>query len=148
MSSDPLLPPDSTPPTGSPVPPLTNSSLVTTTGLPPNLAAGLSMLLLLLGGIIFVIVEKRNQFVRFWAMQSILYGAAWVVFEIAAGIIGLVLNHIPLINHLWSLVFWLAYLGFLIGWISLIVLAFIGSNQEIPVLGKIARQQLAKMPTL
>jgi uncharacterized membrane protein len=33
----------------------------------------------LIGGIIFYIVEKHDGFVRFYAMQSIIFGGAWLL---------------------------------------------------------------------
>ena len=32
----------------------------------------------LIGGIIFYILEKHDSFVRFYAMQSIIFGGAWL----------------------------------------------------------------------
>ena len=52
-----------------------------TTGLPANVAAALACIPLI-GGIIFYILEKRNRFVRFYAMQSIIFGGVWILFSI------------------------------------------------------------------
>src|SRR5260370_9551486 len=66
----------------------------TSTGLPSNVAAALACIPLI-GGIIFYVVEKHDSFVRFYAMQSIILGAAWFVFYIAALIFHGVFNSIP-----------------------------------------------------
>ena len=160
MSSDPLLPPGSEPeptipPQSVPIAPVTPLSPVTgaeanSTGLAPNLAAGLSVLTGIIGGIVFIILEKRDRFVRFWAMQSIFFGAALFAFSIAVNIFLFILAHIIgyLLAHLLGLVFNIVYLGFLAVWIIMLIQSFSGKEWEIPVLGKMAREQLARMPTL
>ncbi len=152
MSSDPNLPsdPNPLPPVGTPGSPLsTEPAAVSTSGLAPNVAAGICAIFTLLGGIIFILVEKRNQFVRFWAMQSIFFGAAWFAFGILSAIIGAILGHIlGLLAILWSLVSLVITLGLLVLWVVTVVQAFSGKAWEIPVIGKLARQQLAKTPML
>ena len=154
MSSDPNLPPsyesNPLPPAGGTSAPLTTEvSQATSTGLAPNLAAGLSAIFTIIGGIVFFILEKRNSFVRFWAMQSIFFGAAWFIFGIVSAVISSVLVHIlGILAVLWGLVALLINLGFVIVWIITIVQAFSGKAWEIPVLGRMARQQLAKTPLL
>ena len=56
------------------------------TGLPSNVAAALACIPLV-GGLIFYILEKRDQFVRFYAMQSIIFGGAWFLFNIVSLVI-------------------------------------------------------------
>lgn len=151
MPSDPFLPPDSTPtpipPAGGPGAPLaTDSALATSTGLTPNVAAGLSVVLTFISGIIFFVLEKRNAFVRFWAMQAIFFGVAWFIEGIVAKVIGMVLGHIPLIGWLWVLVSLLLTIGFVLVWIFMMYKAFTGKTWELPVLGKMAREQLARTP--
>ena len=38
------------------------------------------------GGLIFYILEKQDQFVRFYAMQSIIFGGIWFLFNIVSRI--------------------------------------------------------------
>nr|MDQ2660134.1 hypothetical protein [Verrucomicrobiota bacterium] len=65
-----------------PVAPAVNANATSsTTGLPSNVAAALACIPLI-GGIIFYVLEKRDAFVRFYAMQSIIFGGAWVIFSI------------------------------------------------------------------
>ena len=107
------------------------------------------MLLTLITGIIFLFLEKRNQYVRFWAMQAVLFGAAILVFSIASSIIGTFLTHIFfLFGILWWLFSFLVHLGFLIVWVVMLIKAFGGKEWEVPYLGKLAREQLAKAPML
>ncbi|HEV8367858.1 MAG TPA: hypothetical protein VGQ39_07905 [Pyrinomonadaceae bacterium] len=50
-------------------------------GLAPNVAAALGYIWIV--GLIFFFIEKENKFIRFHAMQSVLYGALWLVIVIA-----------------------------------------------------------------
>ncbi|MDQ6912969.1 MAG: hypothetical protein M3128_08865, partial [Verrucomicrobiota bacterium] len=75
---DPAAP---TPPI-DPVTPGPAATKSTTTDLPSNVAAALACIPLI-GGIIFYVLEKRDAFVRFYAMQSIIFGGAWIIFSIA-----------------------------------------------------------------
>src|ERR1700731_664982 len=62
--------------------------------LPPNVAAALACIPLV-GGIIFYFLEKRNGFVRFYAMQSIIFGSAWILFDIISKILFAIFGSIP-----------------------------------------------------
>src|SRR6266496_3334010 len=53
------------------------------TGLPSNVAAAIACIPLI-GGIIFYILEKHDSFVRFYAMQSLIFGCAWFLFTIVS----------------------------------------------------------------
>ncbi len=154
---EPILP-SSLPPASAPLPGSTTSESYsaplgqttvgpTSTGLEPNVAAGLSTLVTFVTGIIFLLLEKRDAYVRFWSMQSIVFGVAWFAVAIVFGVIHVVLHAIfwPL-GLLWGLFSAVVELGFLIVWIVMIIQAFSGKQWEVPFLGKIARQQLAKLP--
>lgn len=104
-------------------------------GLDPKVAAALSYLLGFITGIVFLLVEKENKFVRFHALQSTLtFGALFVV--------NLVLAYMPFggwpISSLLSV-------GGVILWIVLMIKAYQGEEFELPVVGKIAREQLGKV---
>jgi len=58
----------------------------TSTGLPSNVAAAIACIPLI-GGIIFYILEKHDSFVRFYAMQSIIFGCAWFLFNIVSAVV-------------------------------------------------------------
>src|SRR6266480_1876701 len=66
----------------------------TSTGLPSNVAAAIACIPLI-GGIIFYILEKRDSFVRFYAMQSIIFGCAWFLFNIVSAVVHAVFGAIP-----------------------------------------------------
>jgi uncharacterized membrane protein len=144
------LPPAATPPLGSSAStPLTAPLGSTSTGLEPNVAAGLSTLVTFITGIICLLLEKRDAYVRFWAMQSIVFGVAWFAVAIVFSVIHVVLHAIfwPL-AVLWGLFSAVVQLAFLIVWIVMIIQAFSGKEWNIPFLGKIAREQLARNPTI
>src|SRR5438045_6605782 len=96
------------PPASGPGPELGPKS--TSSGLPSNVAAALACIPLV-GGIIFLLLEKRDAFVRFYAMQSILFGAAWILINIACAILTGLFSHVPVIAFilvtLLSLLCWL-----------------------------------------
>ena len=168
MASDPLFPSGNDPerPTGASNEPVVPTPLstggpgvepsgfaspttspVTDSGLTPNVAAGLAVLMTLITGLIFLFLEKRNRFVRYWAMQAVFFGAAVLVYSIVSAVIGSVLGHIFwLLAILWGLFSLLISLGFLVVWVIMLVQAFSGKEWEVPFVGKLARQQLAKMP--
>src|SRR6266566_5925402 len=66
----------------------------TSTGLPSNVAAAIACIPLI-GGIVFYIVEKHDGFVRFYAMQSIIFGGAWFLFNIASSVVHAVFGANP-----------------------------------------------------
>jgi uncharacterized membrane protein len=131
------------PPSPSPGPELGRKS--TSTDLPSNVAAALACIPLI-GGIIFYILEKHDSFVRFYAMQSIILGAAWLVFYIAALIVHGVFDAIPGIGGIlvffWQIVVALVYIVFLVLWIVAMVKAFTNVLWDIPYIGPIARKQI------
>src|SRR5215475_15662383 len=87
--------PTQPPPPPGPEPGTTATS--TSTGLPSNVAAAIACIPLI-GGIIFYILEKHDGFVRFYAMQSIIFGCAWFLFNIISKILFLILWSIPAIG--------------------------------------------------
>ncbi|MEP6821361.1 MAG: hypothetical protein ABI946_03325 [Chthoniobacterales bacterium] len=115
------------------------------TGLPSNVAAALACIPLI-GGIIFYILEKHDQFVRFYAMQSIIFGGAWIVFDIVARIVHAVFSAVPgiggLLVVLWGLVWAIITIGFLVVFIIAVIKAFSGARWDIPYIGPVARKQV------
>src|SRR6266446_934167 len=113
--------------------------------LPPNVAAALACIPLV-GGIIFYILEKRDGFVRFYAMQSIIFGGAWILFDIISKILFAIFGSIPAIGGIlvffWAIIQALIHIAFLVIWIIAMVKAFTGVRWEIPYIGPIARRQV------
>src|SRR5438067_4140477 len=100
-----------------------------TTGLPSNVAAAIACIPLV-GGIIFYILEKRDGFVRFYAMQSIIFGGAWILFDIISKILFAIFGSIPAIGGIlvffWAIIQALIHIAFLVIWIVAMVKAFTG----------------------
>src|SRR5881398_2206794 len=121
--------PTQSPPPPGPEPETTPKS--TSTGLPSNVAAAIACIPLI-GGIIFYILEKKDSFVRFYAMQSIIFGCAWFLFNIVSAVVHAVFEAIPGIGGI-LVFFWM---------IIAIVKAFTGVRWDIPYVGPIARRQV------
>src|SRR5262245_4469328 len=135
------------PPPPSPEPGSTAKS--TSTGLPSNVAAAIACIPLI-GGIIFYVWEKHDSFVRFYAMQSIIFGGAWLLFSIVSRILFLILWSIPAIGGIlvffWGIIQALIHIAFLVVWIVATVKAFTGIQWDIPYIGPIARKQVETTP--
>lgn len=117
---------------------------VGTGGLTSNVAAALAYVLGLITGILFLALEpyKHDRFVRFHAMQSILFCVAAIVFRIAWSILvsamidvsgwaAMVLIPIGLIISLGMFCFWL----------FLMFQAYSNREFRIPIIGAIAAKQ-------
>ena len=96
--------------------------------LEPNVAGALAYLLAPFTGILFLVIEKENKFVRFHAMQSILFGIAAFAITIISNILA------PLVS-----------IASFVLWLFLMWKAYSNIEYELPVLGKIAREQVNKM---
>jgi uncharacterized membrane protein len=135
--------PSQPPPPPSPQPEANTKS--TSTGLPSNVAAAIACIPLI-GGIIFYILEKHDSFVRFYAMQSIIFGCAWFLFSIVSAVVHAVFGAIPGIGGIlvvfWALTAALVQLAFLVVMIIAIVKAFSGVRWDIPYIGPVARKQV------
>src|SRR6478736_5265043 len=138
---DPVEPPPPPPPAPEPDALAKSNS----TGLPSNVAAALACFPLI-GGIIFYILEKNDRFVRFYAMQSIIFGGAWILFWIVFSIAHAILTPIPAIGLFFAVLLWIIWalvsLGFLVLFIVTVVKAFTGVRWEIPYIGPMARKQM------
>ena len=85
-------------------------------------------------GLIFLLLEQKNAFVRFHAMQSL-------VTFLGLFLITTVVGFIPFLGVLVGLVLW--PLGIVL-WIVLMVKAYKGERYKLPVIGDFVEQQLSK----
>ena len=135
-------PTDPIPPSQPPPDPVASS---TSTGLPSNVAAALASIPLI-GGIVFYVLEKQDNFVRFYAMQSIIFGGAWILFALVYGIAHAILTPIPAIGLVFAIILWIVWalisVAFLVIFIITVIKAFTGVRWEIPYLGPMARKQI------
>jgi uncharacterized membrane protein len=109
----------------------------TASGLSQNVAAGLSYFTWI-AGLIFFLIEKQNRFVRFNAMQSILFSGALtilgIIIQVLAGLLPASLA--VALSCVWGI----AGLVFLAGWIICLVNAFQGKTFKLPYVGDIAER--------
>jgi uncharacterized membrane protein len=110
----------------------------TSMGMQPNVAAGLSYVLGWITGLIFFLVEKQNRFVRFHAMQSILFFGGLTVLNVILNFIG-GLDIILLSAVAGVLGYLIGLVGF-IGWIVLLINGFQGKYFKLPIVGDYAEK--------
>ena len=101
------------------------------TGMQPNFAALLSYVFGLITGLILFLVEKDNKFVKFHAMQSI-------IFSITTTVLYIVLGFIPILGWIALL---LLPLASLVVWILCMVKAYQGAWFKLPWIGDVAAKQ-------
>jgi uncharacterized membrane protein len=107
-------------------------------GLQPNVAAGLAAFFLLIGGLVILLGKPAQQWVRFVAVQSIVFGAIVLIFNIAFGILASILLFVPGAWTVLLIVWWVFRIAVLVGWLVTTVKAFQGSAYRLPVLGDLA----------
>jgi len=139
----PVNPAPPSPPNSLPAPAAATSSRYT--GLPSNVAAALACIPLF-GGLVFYILEKEDRFVRFYAMQSIIFGGICFVLAALSRTLGAIAWSIPVANiffgPLWNFLFAVVKLALAVLMIIAMVKAFTGVRWEIPVAGPMARKQV------
>jgi uncharacterized membrane protein len=137
--------PTQPPPPPGPEPGTTAKS--TSTGLPSNVAAAIACIPLI-GGIIFYILEKHDSFVRFYAMQSIIFGIAWILIGIGCALVSGLFGAFPIeviaiiLQRLWNMIAWLIYVGLFVILIVAVIRALSGVRWDIPYIGPVARRQV------
>jgi uncharacterized membrane protein len=115
------------------------------TGLPSNVAAGICAVFHLLGGIIFYMIEKKDLFVRHWAVQAIFFGSAWLGASILVSILSALFGHLPGVGLIFFLLFgvvghFAVLLAGIILWIIGIIKAFQGERWEYPFISALGRK--------
>jgi uncharacterized membrane protein len=110
----------------------------TTTGITPNIAGVLCYVLGWVTGIIFLVLERKNKWIRYHAIQSII---VFGTLCIALGVLG----WIPFIGWFFSAVIWIA--GVVL-WIVLMVKAYNGERYKVPWAGEIAEKIISSSGTI
>jgi uncharacterized membrane protein len=101
------------------------------TGLEANIAGLLCYVLGWVSGLVFILIEKQSNFVRFHAIQSIyVFGAITVA--------GIVLGWIPVIGMVIGSLIWV--LGVIL-WIILMIKAYQGEKYKLRWVGDWAEKQ-------
>jgi uncharacterized membrane protein len=127
-------------------------------GMDPKVAAAISYIWIV--GLIFFFLEKENRFVRFHAMQSILFGVANSIIMIVLAIIATILTVafgiggamvgggvgtlVSLLIWLIWLLFWLLAMVMFVGLIFAAVKAYQGQKFKLPIIGKMAENIVEK----
>jgi uncharacterized membrane protein len=135
-------------PVGTPPPPAPQTG----TGMDPKIAAAISYIWIV--GLVFYFIEKDNKFVRFHAMQSILFGIANTVIMIVLMFVGFILTFafgfggamvggvigslVSMLVWLVWLLFWLIAIALLIGLVFAAVKAYQGQKFKLPIIGNMA----------
>ncbi|NJE06052.1 DUF4870 domain-containing protein [Thermococcus sp. M36] len=107
----------------------------TSLGMDENVEGLLAYLLGPITGIIFLLLEKESDFVRFHAMQS-------TVTFIAIWILQLVLRIIPVFGMLIGMLLSLVALAF---WVLGMLKAYQGERYKFPIFGNLAEQWVGKV---
>jgi uncharacterized membrane protein len=101
-------------------------------GMAENVAGLLTYSAGIIAGIFFLTLEKESRFVKFHAMQSILFSLAYLS-------VALALRVVPVLGRILYML--LTPLG-LIVWIVLMIKAYRHEYFELPLIGEVARTQL------
>lgn len=117
----------------------------TSSGLEPNVAGLLSYVLGFVTGIIFLLIEKDNKFIKFHAVQSILFSAAVFIlnFIVNALVVPIIFSGLSGLAFLGLLSTGLT-LAFFVLWIMLMIKAYQNQEWELPIIGKIAKDYAKK----
>ncbi|MBI4455197.1 MAG: DUF4870 domain-containing protein [Acidobacteria bacterium] len=138
------------PPNGGREKPASGAQASTTPGSPTadlqrNVAGFLCYLLWFVTGILFLLIEpyNRDKFVRFHAFQSIFFFIAWVVTEVVASVVALIMGAIfpPSLDFIGQIFLSLVTLGLLFVWIFLMYKAYSNEMFRLPILGDLAAKQ-------
>jgi uncharacterized membrane protein len=105
-------------------------------GMQPNIEAGLSYVLGWVTGLIFFLMEKQNRFVRFHAMQSILFFGGVTVIQIILNVI----SHFPVLGFFAGLAGVVVWIIWLVGYIVLLINGFQGKYYKLPIVGDYAEK--------
>ena len=105
------------------------------TKLEPNIAGLLCYVLGWITGLIFFLIEEKDEFVRFHAMQSMIVFGAWTLVQIILTGILYSISHSggEIFSSLWSVIA-------VVLWIVLMIKAYKGERFKLPVSGDLAEK--------
>ena len=113
----------------------------TSTGLDPKLAGMLCYILGIITGLIFFLIEKSNDVVRFHAAQSIVFSGSVIVLWIVLAILGMIIATVSwTLGSLYSILTLLVWLGLFVVWVILLIKGYSGTKWKLPFLGDIAER--------
>ncbi|HUB31285.1 MAG TPA: DUF4870 domain-containing protein [Terracidiphilus sp.] len=111
-------------------------------GLSENAAGGLAYVTII-PAIIFLLVEPYNKssYIRFHSWQCIFMAIAWIVVDVAIGILARVMS---VMGFLAFGLYPLVALGMLILWLMVLIKAFNGERLKLPIVGELAEKQAGR----
>ena len=107
-------------------------------GLDPNTAALLTYLLGWVTGLLFLVIEKGNDYVRFHAMQSVIFFGGVTLVAVVLWLLLLV----PYINILFMVLLSLLGLFTFAAWAILMIKAYQGDRFMLPWVGERAERRV------
>lgn len=107
------------------------------TGLDSNIGGLLSYVLGWITGLVFYLIEEKDEFVRFHAMQSIIVFGAITVLSIVLRILFIV----PYLGAILGAFLWIASVAL---WVILMVRAYQGKRFKLPIAGDMAEKYSVK----
>ncbi|MBI2852658.1 MAG: DUF4870 domain-containing protein [Chloroflexi bacterium] len=113
---------------------MTEANRKTSIGLEANIAGVLCYVAGWVSGLVFLVIEKENDFVRFHAMQS-------TAFFGAVTVVSILLGFIPIIGWI---IGWLIGVLAVVMWIVLMMKAYQGQKMKLPIAGDFAEKQTAR----
>ncbi|QLG48026.1 DUF4870 domain-containing protein [Natrinema halophilum] len=124
------------------------ASTATSVGPDGNVLGALSYILSPIGGILVYLLEEENEFARFHAAQSIVFGVAALAISTTVWVFSTVFSLLmpDLLGFLVWLISFLAQGGIglvlFVMWAYLFIMAFQGKRTSLPVVGSIAESYL------
>lgn len=105
-------------------------------GLPPHTAAGLACLGALPTAVIFYFVDRRDPFVRLYALQMMIWSGIGLMISKLFDLLIFMFHEIPIFGSLVAAAFSVLYSLFgtvwVCGWLAMSVLAFLGKPLRMP----------------
>ncbi|MBZ6495983.1 DUF4870 domain-containing protein [Natrinema longum] len=126
----------------------TAASSATSLGPDGNVLGAIAYLFSPLTGILIYLLEDENEFARFHAAQSIVFGVASTAIYIALNVFTTVVAMLvgDVLGFLIGILSFLSQMGIgfalLLVWLYLLVMAFQGNRTSFPVIGPIAENNL------
>lgn len=113
----------------------TGGNTSTSMGLDQNVAAGLSYLFGWASALVFLLLEKQNRFVRFHAMQSLLFFGSLQALFIAIAILSFISGVFGYLSDFVGLIWF-------VGLIVLFINSFQGKYYKLPTIGDYAEKYM------
>ena len=132
----------------TPIPPV--GPVAPGSGLPINVAAGLASLFTLPGGLVFMFLDRKEPYVRFYAIQGIVLGAIAFLLGTVQWLMTVIFTPIPFLGKFFLGVFgfvlalvWLVWMAI---WVVSTVCAFSGKQWRVPFLSTLLARYISRIP--